>query len=139
MAIDPNSINNLYRKELTKVYSDLDYGLKKDAAGNIIIITNNDVISQSIKTILSTSKGERIMLPEFGSNLKEYIFEPLDISTGELIILEVEEALERWEDRISIIDVRVEEEPDDNIIKITVDYSVNETGEVGNFIGRIKQ
>lgn len=139
MAIDPNSINNLYRKELTKVYSDLDYGLKKDAAGNIIIITNNDVISQSIKTILSTSKGERIMLPEFGSNLKEYIFEPLDISTGELIILEVEEALERWEDRISIIDVRVEEEPDDNIIKITVDYSVNETGEVSNFIGRIKQ
>lgn len=139
MPVDPNSRLNKFKKELTEVYSDVEFGLKKNAAGNVVIVKNNDCINQSIKTILSTTPGERLMLPEFGSNLKEYVFEPLDFSTRELIIAEVELALERWEDRISIYDVRVEELEDDNILTLTVEYSINETGEVDNFIGKIKQ
>lgn len=138
MAVDPNSKTNLYKNELTEVYSDLDFGLVKNAAGNVVIVKNADCITQSIKTILSTTPGERLMLPEFGSNLKEYVFEQLDISTSELIIAEVEIALERWEDRISVIDVAVEEDPDGNAIVLTVEYAISGTNEVDSFIGKIK-
>jgi len=138
MAIDPNSKLNLYKNEISELYSDLDFSLSRNTAGNVVIVKNIDCISQSIKTILSTTPGERLMLPEFGSNLKEYVFEQLDSGTTELIISEVETALERWEDRIAVIDVAVEEDPDGNTIILTVEYSINATGEVDNFIGKIK-
>lgn len=138
MAVDPNSRENLFKEELTNIYSDLDFGLKKDAAGKVVIVKNKDSITQSIKTILSTTPGERLFLPEFGSNLKEYVFEPLDFSTTELIIGEIEIALERWEDRITVVDITVEEEPDENVLKISIDYSISATGAVDNFIGKIK-
>jgi len=138
MAIDPNSKLNLYKYEISELYSDLDFSLSRNTAGNVVIVKNIDCISQSIKTILSTTPGERLMLPEFGSNLKEYVFEQLDSGTTELIISEVETALERWEDRIAVIDVAVEEDPDGNTIILTVEYSINATGEVDNFIGKIK-
>ena len=139
MPVDPNSRLNKFKKELTELYSDLDFGLKKDSLGNVLIVKNSDCINQSVKTILSTTPGERLMLPEFGSNLKQYVFEQLDFTTTELIIAEVELALERWEDRISVQDVYVEQLEDDNILILTVVYVINETGEVTNFVGKIKQ
>lgn len=49
-----------------------------------------DMIKDAVKQLLLTEPGERVMLPNFGCNLKKYLFEPLDEITFESIRREVE-------------------------------------------------
>src|SRR4030065_791662 len=105
-------------------YSDLNYKFDKDASGNIKIVTENDSISQSIRTILSTRPGERIMLPEFGSSLYRFIFEPMDEFTTQSMQYEVDAAVRQWEDRVYVSNVSVEPNYDENYYIISVQYII---------------
>lgn len=60
-------------------------------------------IYQSIYNILSTNKGERIFLPEFGSDLEDYLFELVTDITAFNILNRVVEAIERWEPRVNLL------------------------------------
>lgn len=70
-----------------------------------------EAINQSVRLILSTSPGELFGDPDFGSRLKEYLYNYVDESFKNIIKLEVADSLSKWEPRISV-------SPDD----ITVDY-----------------
>lgn len=59
-------------------------------------------VNQSIHSILTTRKGERIFMPEFGSNLHLLVFEPLDDFLYPQLRVETAEALRRWERRIRV-------------------------------------
>ena len=133
MAIDPNS----FLKDVQSVYSDLDSGLKQNADGTPIIVRDEDAIVQSIKAILSTYPGERHMQPLFGSRVREYLFGQLDIGTLDLIELEIETALLRWEPRISVGSVDIETDPDRNIIKFYVSYTLIRSGRTLTFVGSV--
>lgn len=64
-----------------------------------------DSIRESIMLILSTSRSERVMRPDFGCRLNELAFSVNDMSTASLAIFHVEEALKKWEPRIELIKV----------------------------------
>jgi len=64
-------------------------------------------INQSIHLILSTRRGERVMIPEFGSRLFTLVFEPNDAVLAASLDFETTEALRRWERRIRITAVRI--------------------------------
>ena len=70
-------------------------------------------IRQSIRIILLTERGERVMLPEFGAGLRRYLFEPNTVTTRRLIEEEIRNALERWEPRIRLESVSVDADPGD--------------------------
>lgn len=62
-------------------------------------------VRQAIEIILSTSKGERAMRPEFGCDLNKLLFAPNNGATQAMAAYEVSEALKAWEPRIEILDV----------------------------------
>jgi phage baseplate assembly protein W len=62
-------------------------------------------VRQSIEIILSTSKGERVMRPDFGCDLDKLLFAPNTGATQALAEFEVSEALRTWEPRIELLDV----------------------------------
>ena len=62
--------------------------------------TDEKLIYGNILQILMTRRGERVMLPEFGSRIFEFIHEPLDHVTCALIRRELIDAIARWEPRI---------------------------------------
>ncbi len=64
-------------------------------------------VSESIKIILMTKKGERMMNPNFGCNINKYMFGILDITTLRQMELEVKDALNKWEHRIDNLEVQV--------------------------------
>lgn len=64
-------------------------------------------IRQSIRIILETSPGERVMRPDFGSGLMAMVFEPVNYATFALVKQRVEQALVLWEPRIDLRDVTV--------------------------------
>ena len=55
-----------------------------------------EVIKSGIKQLLLTKRGERVMLPNFGTNLRNYIMEPLDQSTLSQIRREIVESIYKY-------------------------------------------
>ena len=85
----------------------LNFPLKTDARGQIVLVTGNEDIEQSIRIILSTRPGERVMRPTFGCRAHELLFEPRSAATASLLQDYVHEALRIWEPRIEVHQVNV--------------------------------
>lgn len=71
-------------------------------------------IRESIRVILLTELQERLMIPEFGGGLRSFLFEPNVVATHRLIQNRITQTLERWEARIQLIAVNVDEDPTNN-------------------------
>jgi phage baseplate assembly protein W len=58
--------------------------------------TTKDQIKSNIKSLLLTQKGERLMQPTFGSDLKRYLFEPISSNLDSFIEDSIMEAINTW-------------------------------------------
>jgi phage baseplate assembly protein W len=87
-------------------------------------------IRESIKVILLTEPQERLMLPEMGTGLRKFLFEPNTAATHRLIQEQINQSLELWEPRISLESVAVEPDTrDEQAVTITITYQLVATGE----------
>ena len=103
----------------------------KDYIGNkdILLLTNEQAILESVKNILGTEPGERVMYPTFGCPLSKYLFEPLDPITMISLKTTIENAITKFEDRITNLNVIVSVNEDLNSLDILVTFSVKTTSE----------
>lgn len=93
--------------------------------GRLVWSSGEENVRESICIILRTRPGERILLPDFGCGLDQYLFEPNSIATLRLIQEEVKRSLARWEPRIKLDDVRVAVNPTDpRAVDITIMYTL---------------
>jgi phage baseplate assembly protein W len=92
--------------------------------GELEAVDYAESVKQSVKVILLTGKGERVMLPEFGVSLRRYLFEPLNQTVRELIRTEVTNALYEWENRIRDIEVGFADTETAGSLCVTVNYRV---------------
>ena len=80
----------------------------------------------NIKNLLLTSKGERVMQPEFGSDLRDLLFEQYTEDLTDRIKDTIEEAMSTWLPYIVISSVDVtEDETNPNQTKVDLDFSLN--------------
>ncbi len=92
-------------------------------------------IQQSIKIILGTNRGERVMRPDFGAGLNEFVFEPVNTATIAMVRTRVEEALIDWEPRIDVQSVQVTTDATmRNRLNIDVRYRVRATNSLRNLV-----
>ena len=82
------------------MYTGIAYPVKHGHKGLFYIETDIKLIEGNIIQILGTRKGERVMLPLFGSRILGFIHEPLDHITCALLRFELIDAISRWEHRI---------------------------------------
>ena len=84
-------------------FKDLSVTFKKHPVTNdLVTVKDNAAVSQSIKGLLLTRRGERPFQPDLGSGLQDLLFEPMDYGSAALIKKEIRETLNRFEPRISI-------------------------------------
>lgn len=96
---------------------------KKDHG--IVMVANDEDIAESLQILMSTSLGERVMLPEYGSDLITFLFEPISVSRNFLIRELITTAIVKFEPRIELNVVEVDQSQfQDGIIKIVVSYTV---------------
>ena len=70
----------------TLSYKDINITFKKHPVTNDIVVSKDaSAIKQAIVNLLLTNKGERLMNPTYGSDIRKYLFEPLDYGTSYLI------------------------------------------------------
>jgi phage baseplate assembly protein W len=79
-------------------------------------------VRQSIRLILQTDPGERVMRPTFGAGLRGYLMDPNTPSTRAQIALDVQAALQTWEPRITVTSVLVVPGDDPAEALVTVSY-----------------
>lgn len=106
-----------------------------EATGRIKTSDYEEDIAEAIRIIIMTRKGERVMQPEFGCDLHEYVFSGTDYTTITQMENEIKSALINWEPRI--IDVNVSVDIDGNNLSsllINVDYVVRSTNNPYNLV-----
>jgi phage baseplate assembly protein W len=91
-------------------------------------------IQQSIRIILGTARGERVMRPDFGAGLKTLIFEPMNTTTAALAQYNVQKALTQWEPRIDQVTVAVTPQPANGSLSIDIRYRVRLTNVFYNLV-----
>ena len=82
------------------MYSGIAYPVKPGKKGLFSVESDIKLIEGDIIQIIGTRKGERVMLPLFGSRILDFIHEPLDHITCALLRFELLEAINLWEHRI---------------------------------------
>lgn len=102
----------------------------RSAGGYFAVRTTREVIKSSIRLILATRPGERVMLPEFGSKLDLAVFDPMDSALRSAARTYITDALQKWERRITVVDVQVNPSPDTHVFSITITYVVNEDSQL---------
>ena len=72
------------------VYRDIDYQFSANPmTGDVSVKTNEQAIRQQVLTTIGTQTFERPFNPSFGSNIRQYLFEPIHAITAELIRSEI--------------------------------------------------
>ncbi|MBI1742446.1 GPW/gp25 family protein [Candidatus Acetothermia bacterium] len=105
------------------------------ADGKISTVAFEEDIRQSIRIILGTNPGERVMRPDFGAGLNTFVFEPVNVATMELVKKRVEESLIDWEPRIDVMEVKVTtDRVERNKLLIDVSYRVRATNSLQNLV-----
>lgn len=111
--------------ELPIYYSDISK-IGKDFTGkkDIAILTNEQALTESIKNILSTEPGERVMNPKFGCSLGRYLFEPIDAVTSVSLKKSIEDAIRQFESRVDNLKIIVTPNEDQNTYDIDIIYNM---------------
>jgi hypothetical protein len=103
------------------------------ATGRIRMSEHEDDIAEAIRIILGTAPGERVMRPDFGCGVHEYVFGDTDDTTLRLLEHTIVEAIRIWEPRVE--DIEAEAEPDKaepGKVWIRISYTVRTTNNVYN-------
>jgi len=90
------------------------FSMRLDNQQRIAWSEGSENIRESIRIILTTEPGERLMLPNFGAGLKQFLFEPNTITTHRLIEEKIRQSIELWEPRINLDSIKVIEDEDDS-------------------------
>jgi len=113
----------------------LTFPVKPDPTGRLTFSSDEDLIQQSIRLILETAPGERVMRPDFGCGVHELVFEANTAMLHTRIQHRVRQALLNWERRIDVLNVRVEssvEQP--TLLLIRIDYRVRSNNSFFNLV-----
>ena len=105
------------------------------ATGGVAVAEFEEDIHQAIRIILGTSRGERMMRPDFGCGIHDLVFEVIDTTTLTRVETEVRDSLTKYEARIEVLNV--ESDPlyaAEGKLLIEIEYRIRRTNQIGNLV-----
>ena len=92
-------------------------------------------IASSLEILLGTTRGERVMMPQYGCNMDELLFENLDTRLKTLMVDKIETAILYHEARIKLEKVKLDvSRQNEGVVLIEIDYRVKSTNSRFNFV-----
>lgn len=127
-----NVSKNVQKYTYTDIYLDFQEDLSSSANFVQTIGTGRDMkvaydlnaIKNSLVNLFSTVPGQRYLLPEYGSDLRRYIFEPISDITGRQIGREIQRSITNWEPRIKLLNLNITGYMDRNEYEIDLVLSI---------------
>ena len=106
-------------------FKDFNIGFKPHpVTEDLMVVKDAADIKQSIKNLLLTRKGERLFNVGIGTSLTDLLFEPVDYGTADTIRDEIKVVMNNYERRISILELTVSINFDENGYDIGLVYEV---------------
>lgn len=99
-----------------------------DVTRQMKLISNKEAIETSLKSLLSTSKGELLGDPLYGTNILKYVYHTNDVILADIIRTEICTAVSKYEKRITVNENDISIIRNENDINIVVGYQINSTG-----------
>lgn len=113
----------------------LSFPLAIDPRGRPLMTSAEEKIAQSIRIILGTARGERVMRPGFGCGIHDLVFASASTATHALIIHHVTEAITRWEPRVELTQVEISDaDTREGQLLIGIQYRVISTNNEFNLV-----
>jgi phage baseplate assembly protein W len=109
-------------------YINIDFPFKDSNKGFYLNLnqTDRDAIRADLLHLLLTNKGERLYLPDFGSDLKKYIFEPNDAITHEEIRDNLNETIKTYIPNVIINSIEFKNNEIEESIVVELTFTVTE-------------
>ena len=125
-------IANRFPADLNKNQA-LGVSLPFNGGGDAIFSSNYTTKDQTKSNLINfflTNKGERPFRPNFGANLRSYLFENITRITAASMATSINTALKNYEPRIEVLNTNIQARPDSNEVFITVTGRVKSTNEI---------
>jgi len=110
------------------------FPVRLQTEGRVALSRYEDDVREAILLILETNHGERMMRPEFGANLRDFLFRPMNTTTMAMVRHRVEEALITWEPRIDRVEVSNVPGTEPGRLDIEIRYRVRRTNIFYNLV-----
>ena len=111
------------------------FPLQVTPGGKIAQARYEQRIEESIYLILTTAKGERVMLPNFGCGIHDLVFAPNNTLTRSVVVQNVRQSLVTFEPRIDVLEVSAEEaDGEPNLLLIRINYRIRANNALGNLV-----
>ena len=91
---------------------------------DLIALKNENAIARSIRNIVFTLPGEKFFNASFGSRITESLFDNIDEITATIIVDEIRESIETYEDRVQLVDVIADPNFENNSFDLTIIYEI---------------
>ena len=110
---------------IKKLYSDLDFAFTRTPGRNDIALSYDEMaVIRSVRYLLLTKNFERPFQSNIGSRIESLLFEPVDALTAQSLKSEIENVINNFEPRVSLVQVTIYEKPDDNAYSVTVQFYI---------------
>src|SRR6185503_876015 len=106
-----------------------------DLTGGLRYASGDENVEQSLKILLMTNLGQRVMRFDFGSKAPSLVFSPGSVQYLGLLETTIREAVRDWEPRVELEEVRAEPDLDDESrITVNIGYRVLRTNTRNNLV-----
>jgi len=98
-------------------------------SGDVQLVSDEKDIDQALEIIITTNLRERVMRPDFGCGIRDFVFEPLDTSLKTYLRDVIDTAITYHEPRIDVGSVSVAQstDPIEGKLLIEVEYKIRAT------------
>ena len=137
---DASSINK--SKRSNKIYKDLDLDfLRNPVTHDISTIEDVDAVKRSVRNLVQTNFYERPFQPELGCGIRGLLFENYSPIIGIFLKRKIAEVINRYEPRVSLQDISLDDDPDKNRLKLSLYFYVQNISDpvtVETFLQRLR-
>ena len=112
-------------QRVSKSFKDISMSFKfNPLSGDLITLKNENAIARAVRHIVSTTPGEKLFDPDFGSSVSEILFDNVDEITAVSIQDEIRNCLNNYEPRVDLVDVNVDPNFDENQFDVKITYRI---------------
>ena len=106
----------------------LDFPIRFSPNGNLQTCKLNDKLVANLKSIVTTTVGQRVMRPTYGVPADDLLFTKMQAVSTIEIEADIREAISLYEPRVTLIDVQVVEKLSDSAFTISIVFKSSSYG-----------
>ena len=116
-----------------RAFKDIDLSFTAKPNGELFTKKDASSVTQALKNLIQTNYFEKPFNPFFGANIRGMLFELVDEDSEEELAEQIVRAITNYEPRARLRHLDVDVEPDQNTIRVKIEYQVVNTEEVVTF------